>query len=220
MPQPSMTSDRPATSYDEVPYESLPFAQTHPDRLATVATLFGMRPAPADRSRVLELGCAAGGNLIPMALALPQSRFLGTDLSGRQIADGQKVVGALGLTNIELKHLSITEVDAGAARGLEAELAVQVARVARRDLVGPVAAVRLHLPPGPGGDVHGCRGGPRVDGHRVVAHVPLDVELHSRRPDQVVPVGVGREGVVPGPEVGIEVEAPREVATRGRPRVA
>src|SRR5262249_56994216 len=113
MPQPSMTSDRPATSYDEVPYESLPFAQTHPDRLASVATLFGMRPAPADRCRVLELGCARGGNLIPLALALPQGRFLGIDLSGRQVADGQKVVAALDLTNIELKQLSINEVDAG-----------------------------------------------------------------------------------------------------------
>ncbi len=113
MSQPSVTADRPATSYDEVPYESLPFAQTHPDRLASVATLFGMRPAPADRCRVLELGCAAGGNLIPMALALPRSRFLGIDLSGRQVADGLKVVGALGLSNIELKQLSISEVDAG-----------------------------------------------------------------------------------------------------------
>src|SRR5262249_10589850 len=71
MSQASVTADRPATSYDEVPYESYPFSQTHPDRLATVATLFGMRPAPVDRCRVLELGCAAGGNLIPMALALP-----------------------------------------------------------------------------------------------------------------------------------------------------
>src|SRR5262245_31623646 len=113
MSHPRTPSDRTATSYDEVPYESLPFAQTHPDRLDTVATLFGMRPAGADRCRVLELGCAAGGNLIPMALSLPQSRFLGIDQSARQIADGQKIVEALGLTNVELKQLSITDVDAG-----------------------------------------------------------------------------------------------------------
>src|SRR5262245_4723292 len=112
MSQASVTADRPATSYDEVPYESFPFASTHPDRLATVATLFGMQPAPADRCQVLELGCAAGGNLIPMALALPQSRFLGIDLSARQIADGQKVIEPLGLTNVELKKLSITDIDA------------------------------------------------------------------------------------------------------------
>ena len=86
-------------------------SQTHPDRLATVATLFGMRPAPAERSQVLELGCAGAGNLIPMGAGIAPRRFLGIDLSGRQVADGQKVVGTLGLTNVELKQRSITDVD-------------------------------------------------------------------------------------------------------------
>src|SRR5262245_50406828 len=45
--------------YDEVPYASRPFPQTHPDHLAAVATLFGMEPPPVERCRVLELGCAA-----------------------------------------------------------------------------------------------------------------------------------------------------------------
>jgi methyltransferase-like protein/2-polyprenyl-3-methyl-5-hydroxy-6-metoxy-1,4-benzoquinol methylase len=101
-----------ATSYDELPYESNPFLWTHPDRLATIARLFGLQAPPVDRCRLLELGCASGGNLIPMAVNLPQSRFVGVDLSGRQIADGQKVVSALGLTNIELKPISISDVDA------------------------------------------------------------------------------------------------------------
>ena len=70
-----------ATLYDEVPYPNLPFPQTHPDRLATLATLFGMAPAPVERCRVLELGCGAGGNLIPMALGLPESELLGIDLA-------------------------------------------------------------------------------------------------------------------------------------------
>src|SRR5262249_26849889 len=101
-----------ATSYDELPYESNPFLWTHPDRLATIARLFGLQAPPVDHCHVLELGCASGGNLIPMAVNLPQSRFVGVDLSARQIADGQKVVSALGLTNIELKPISISDVDA------------------------------------------------------------------------------------------------------------
>jgi methyltransferase-like protein/SAM-dependent methyltransferase len=105
----------PATSYDDFPYESNPYPQTHPDRLATVASLFGMKPAPIDRCRVLELGCAGGGNLIPMAVALPDSRFVGIDLSGRQVDGGQKLIAALKLQNIDLRHLSILDVnpDAG-----------------------------------------------------------------------------------------------------------
>jgi methyltransferase-like protein/ubiquinone/menaquinone biosynthesis C-methylase UbiE len=60
---------------------------------------------------VLELGCAAGGNLIPMAYALPQSQFVGIDLSQRQIADGRKLCDELNLANIELRAGSITDID-------------------------------------------------------------------------------------------------------------
>lgn len=100
-----------ATPYDLVPYDSHPYRQTHPSRLATIGQLFGMRVAPIERCRVLELGCAAGGNLIPMAVQLPGSHFIGVDLSKRQIADGQQIVDRLGLKNIELRHASITAVD-------------------------------------------------------------------------------------------------------------
>src|SRR5689334_4266157 len=71
-------------AYDEFPYDSHAFPLTHPERHATIATLFGMQPAPAATARVLELGCAAGGNLIPMALSMPGATFTGYDLSGVQ----------------------------------------------------------------------------------------------------------------------------------------
>jgi methyltransferase-like protein/2-polyprenyl-3-methyl-5-hydroxy-6-metoxy-1,4-benzoquinol methylase len=101
------------TSYDRLPYEAHSHPQTHPDRLATVATLLGMRPPPVPGCRVLELGCASGGNLIPMAVALPESTFVGIDLSARQIAQGRQVIDALGLRNVRLEAGSILEVDAG-----------------------------------------------------------------------------------------------------------
>lgn len=100
-----------ASSYDEVPYTSYPFPQTHPSHLAVVATLFGLQPPPPHGCRVLELGCAAGGNLLPMAEALPESEFVGIDLSARQIADGQRILDALDLKNVRLLHASILDVD-------------------------------------------------------------------------------------------------------------
>ena len=106
-----MSSPPLRSSYDEVPYPSRPYPQAHPDRLATVATLLGLTPAPADRCRVLELGCGSGGNLIPLALTLPGSTFVGIDLSGEQVAKGCEVIRALGLRNIQLRHLSILDVD-------------------------------------------------------------------------------------------------------------
>jgi SAM-dependent methyltransferase len=98
-------------SYDVVPYTSYPYARTHPDRLETVGRLFGMDPAPAGACRVLELGCASGGNLVPMAEQLPGSEFVGVDLGARQIEEGLASVRALGLRNVELRHADIVEVD-------------------------------------------------------------------------------------------------------------
>jgi methyltransferase-like protein/SAM-dependent methyltransferase len=100
-------SDNP---YDQVPYPGLSYTPTHPDRLAVVARLMGMEPAPAEHCRVLELGCAVGGNLVPMAYGLPGSHFLGIDNSARQVAEGQETVAALGLENVELRPLDILEV--------------------------------------------------------------------------------------------------------------
>ena len=100
------------SSYDDIPYESHPFAQSHPNRLFTIGTLFGMRPTPVQKCRVLELGCAAGGNLIPMADYLPESQFVGVDNSARQIRDGLDTVKQLGLDHVILKHVSILDVDA------------------------------------------------------------------------------------------------------------
>src|SRR6266567_6321347 len=93
----------PASSYDAVPYSVGAFPQTRPDRLATLATLFGLHPASPARARVLELGCAAGGNLIPMALAGPAARFVGIDLSARQIDDARATARELGLTNVDFQ---------------------------------------------------------------------------------------------------------------------
>jgi len=99
-------------AYDELPYDCLPIPQTHPSRLATIARLFGLAPPGVDSCRVLELGCANGNNLIPMAAALPGARFLGIDLSRRQIADGQRNIDAAGLANIELRHADIASIGA------------------------------------------------------------------------------------------------------------
>jgi SAM-dependent methyltransferase len=93
-----------------VPYPGHPFAQTHPDRLAALGTLFRIDP-PLDGCRVLELGCGDGGNLVPMAVALPGARFLGVDASEQAIARARALVEALGLTNTTLEVAPIEELE-------------------------------------------------------------------------------------------------------------
>ncbi len=101
----------PHNTYDEVPYESYPYALTNPYHLTTLATLFGMTPPPLETAKVLELGCAAGGNLIPHAVNYPKAHFVGVDLSKVQIDEANNHKAGLGLKNIEFHHCSITDID-------------------------------------------------------------------------------------------------------------
>ena len=99
------------TGYDRVPYPGHPFAQTHPDRLATVATMFGLRSADPASCRLLEIGCGDGGNLVPMAYGLPGARFTGIDLAGTAIAQAEELARTLGLENVTLRQSDLTAID-------------------------------------------------------------------------------------------------------------
>jgi methyltransferase-like protein/trans-aconitate methyltransferase len=109
------SASREGSSYNDIPYAVLSHYFTHPDRLATVGTLFGLSPPPVASCRVLELGCASGGNLIPMAYALPNSQFVGIDLSPAQIEQGQKYIHMLKLPNISLLSQDLLDFEPGQA---------------------------------------------------------------------------------------------------------
>ena len=104
-----MNQTSKTTSYNDIPYESFPFQQTHPDRLATIARLFGLQSPNVETCKVLEIGCASGNNLVPMAECLPKANFLGIDLSANQIDEGNKLLKALALTNIEFRCQDILD---------------------------------------------------------------------------------------------------------------
>jgi len=97
-------------SYEIVRYAGMPFAQTHPDRLATTAWLFGMTPRPIHKARILEIGCCDGGNLIPMAMSQPGSEFVGIDLTAPDIELANALVEALGLSNIKFHAFDLNEL--------------------------------------------------------------------------------------------------------------
>lgn len=95
--------------YDVVPYESYSYWQTHISHLNLIGRLFGMRPVDVRRCRVLELGGASGGNLIPMAAEFPESEFICVDLSAVQTGEGRRHAAALGLANLRFETLSILD---------------------------------------------------------------------------------------------------------------
>src|SRR5579875_3246583 len=78
-----------ANPFDEVPYPCFPFPESHPDRLATIATLFGMTPPLLESCRILELGCGDGSNLIPMAFGLTHLKLEQIDLCDITRAQGE-----------------------------------------------------------------------------------------------------------------------------------
>ncbi len=98
--------------YDQVLYDGNPIAQTHPNRIAPLATILGMSPALAENCRVLELGCGDGTNVLPMAALLPNSHFTGIDLAKIPVEKAIATAQALGLTNIRFHHMNLLDIDA------------------------------------------------------------------------------------------------------------
>ncbi|MEP6990740.1 MAG: methyltransferase regulatory domain-containing protein [bacterium] len=97
-------------SYEAVPYDSRPISATEIGAIETTALLHGVTAPPADRARVLELGCASGGNLIAMAYRYPDAHFVGIDLTPGQVALGREEVALLGLENVTLDAMSIADI--------------------------------------------------------------------------------------------------------------
>lgn len=97
--------------YDEIPYEGYPFEYNRPENLKSIGTLFSSNPAPLETSRILELGCSDGNNLFRFAETYPKSYTLGVDLSKVEIEHGQETLKNLKLKNVELKTMSLTELD-------------------------------------------------------------------------------------------------------------
>jgi 2-polyprenyl-3-methyl-5-hydroxy-6-metoxy-1,4-benzoquinol methylase len=98
-----------AENYDEVPYVSKPYKDTHPQSLAVIAAMAGLETAPPNRCRVLEIGCAGGGNLLPMADVFPNSHFVGMDISSVQIEQARAMAGAAEIGNVEFHCRDIRE---------------------------------------------------------------------------------------------------------------
>ncbi|MBX2997509.1 MAG: class I SAM-dependent methyltransferase [Caldilineaceae bacterium] len=99
------------TSYDDVLYAGHSYIHSHPNTLSTIARLRGLKSAPLQNCRVLELGCASGENLIPMAEHLPDAEFVGIDLSVRQIERGHTYIERTGVKNVDLRQMDILDVD-------------------------------------------------------------------------------------------------------------
>ena len=106
----------PGGDYNLVPYVSAPFPQSQPPRLAALAAMFGLTSPEVSQCSMLELGCASGGNIIPLAMRFPGSKFRGVDLTERHVLDGQARVRELGLENIHIEQGDLAALELGGER--------------------------------------------------------------------------------------------------------
>jgi len=151
---------RTARRYDEIPYVSIPDQALQPSRLCALARLFGLAPPAPSAARTLEIGCASGGHLIPLAAAHPDAHFTGIDISPVQIAEGQARIARLGLGNVRLEVRSFTELDAadgpfdyivchGVYSWVSEELSEKLLQACRETLAPDgIAAVSYNVLPG------------------------------------------------------------------------
>ncbi|AGZ82431.1 class I SAM-dependent methyltransferase [Campylobacter fetus] len=105
-----MINDLIKASYDEVLYRSNSYNMTCIDRLYEVARMHGLSPRNPDNARVLEIGCASGGNIIGQAVNHPNSCFIGIDLSDEQVKIGKEAICSIGIKNIELITMDICDL--------------------------------------------------------------------------------------------------------------
>lgn len=97
--------------YDAISYRHGAIPDSHPARVAVIGRLHGVPTAPPDGCRVLELGCAEGMNLLPLAERLPGSQFLGVDFSRTQIAAAEEARAACGLNNVRFLCSDLLEFE-------------------------------------------------------------------------------------------------------------
>ncbi len=98
--------------YDELPYLSLPVEWTAPERLSLASLLHGGPRAPRATYRVLELGCADGANLLPMACHRQHASFVGVDRCRRHIDAAKASRASLQLSNVKFLCEDFLHADA------------------------------------------------------------------------------------------------------------
>lgn len=106
-------SDSVHSLYQRRAYPAMSHPSTDPAVTAVAARLGGLDIASPARAEVLEIGCAAGHNLLPLAARWPDSRFTGIDFSKPAILEARETARFAGLTNVEFIETDLSTFDPG-----------------------------------------------------------------------------------------------------------
>ncbi|MCX6877991.1 MAG: methyltransferase domain-containing protein [Verrucomicrobia bacterium] len=99
--------------YQNHRYPAMSHPLADPAVTAVAARLGGLTTAPPQQARILEIGCASGHNLLPLARRWPASRCLGLDLTENAIADARQLAVAAGIGNVTFHAADLRDFDPG-----------------------------------------------------------------------------------------------------------
>ena len=83
-----------AALHEQHGYPAMSHPSADPALMAVSACLAGLSPVHPARANVLEIGCASGHHLIPLARRWPEAWFTGIDRSPRLIAAAREAAAA------------------------------------------------------------------------------------------------------------------------------
>ena len=108
------TADCPVDQlYQTRRYPAMSHPLSDPAVTAVAARLGGLTTAEPRHARVLEIGCASGHNLLPLALRWPKSRWVCIDLAIPAIAEARQVAVEAGIGNAEFHAVDLRYFDPG-----------------------------------------------------------------------------------------------------------
>jgi SAM-dependent methyltransferase len=94
-------SDPVRDLYQTSVYPAMSHPSCDPSTTTVAAKLAGLTTPDPSGSTILEIGCATGHNLLPLAARWPNSRFIGIDLSSAAIRTARETAAAAHITNVE-----------------------------------------------------------------------------------------------------------------------
>ncbi|MGL4399219.1 MAG: methyltransferase [Luteolibacter sp.] len=106
-------SDPVLDLYQSSVYQAMSHPSTDPAVTAVAARLAGLEVAAPVEARFLEIGCAAGHNLLPLAARWPGGHFVGIDFSTAAIQEARETAAHAGLHNVEFIETDLRAYDPG-----------------------------------------------------------------------------------------------------------
>ena len=97
--------------YQSRGYPPMSHPSTDPAATSVAAWFAGLRPPHPGTARILEIGCASGHNLLPLAARWPGALCTGADISGEAIAQARRRAEEAGIRNVSFIAADLRDLD-------------------------------------------------------------------------------------------------------------